>query len=138
MELLKQYKHYIDFLPARDIYNRQKVIKLMDACLNFSLTSIYSRRELLPQLQGMFIEIERFRHSLDSIEILQFIKTEVEKNLSSLLLDYTPTIELSYDAETGILDYTINFYGEGEITVSNGSTLHTASFNINKKKFHYD
>lgn len=133
---LKEYGHYIDFVPSRDIYNNQKVIKLMDAALSFALTSMYSRRELLPQLEGMFVEVERFRHSLDSIAILQHIKSTVEENLNSIMIDYTPTLELTYDRDTGRLDYTIQFYGKGELKVTNGATLTTASFKINNKKFY--
>ena len=127
---------YTDYLPARDKYNRHLVQYKVESAINYALRSIYSKRSLLPQLRGLFLDIETFRHALDSVEVLLYIKKKVETNLNAILGEYIPSIELSYNKDDGILNYTITFFGEGMVRVENGSVLLTAVLTYNGKKFY--
>ena len=133
---MAEFDMYTDYLPARDKYNKHLIQRQVESAINYALRSIYSKRSLLPQLRGLFLDIETFRHSLDSIDVLLYIKKRVEDNLNTILAEYVPSIELKYNKDDGILNYTITFYGEGEVTVENGSVLLTAVLTYNGKKFY--
>ena len=133
---MAEFDMYRDYLPARDKFNKHLVQDKVESAINYALRSIYSKRSLLPQLRGLFLDIETFRHSLDSVEVLLYIKKRVEDNLNTILGEYIPSIELSYNKDDGILNYTIMFYGEGSVKVENGSVLLTAVLTYNGKKFY--
>lgn len=127
---------YKDWLPGRDQFNRHLFEEKVSSAITYALRSIYSKRTLLPQLRGLFLDIETFRHSLDSVEVLLFIKKRVEENLNTILGEYIPTIELDYNKDEGKLTYTITFNGEGYVRVENGAVLLSAVLTFNGKKFY--
>ena len=133
---MAKFDMYTDYLPARDEYNKHLIEREVTSAIAYALRSIYSIYSLLPQLRGLFLDIERFRHSMDSVEVLLHIKNQVESNLNSILGEYIPSIELSYDKDDGILNYTVQFYGHGEVKIYNGATLLTAVLKYNGKRFY--
>ena len=133
---MAQYDMYTDYLPGRDEFNKHLIETRVRSAITYALRSIYSKRSLLPQLRGLFLDIETFRHSLDSVEVLLYIKKRVEENLNAILGEYIPTIELDYNKDEGKLTYTITFNGEGYVRVDNGSVLLTSVMTFNGKKFY--
>lgn len=133
---MEGYGKYIDYVPEYNIYNRQKVEKYVDAAIQYTLRSIYCRESLLPQVPDLFIDLERYKHALDSYDVLLHIKTHVETALSAILREYNPEIKMEYNTDTASLLYEINFKGEGVVQLVNGQSLLRASIKINKKKFY--
>ena len=133
---MEGYGQYIDYVPEYNIYNKQKVETYVDAAIQYALRSIYCRESLLPQVPNLFIDLERFKHALDSYDVLLHIKNHVEIALSSILKEYNPEISMEYNTDTNMLLYEIDFKGEGTVQIVNGQSLLRASIKINKKKFY--
>lgn len=130
-----EYGIFYDYVPDYNIYTRQKIESGLEAAIMYTLRSIYSKRTLLPQVPGLFLDMERWRHKLDSDESLMAIKKEFESNLSGIMGQYNPAIEFDYNKATGLLKYTVTYSGHGSVQVYNGETLLKANIKINKKKF---
>lgn len=132
----KGYGVFVDFPPQYDQYNRQKILTDLEAALAMIFRSFYGDYKLLPQIDGLFIDITRYKHVLDSGATIMYINQRVNDAISNVLEDMNPSIEILYDRITHMVRYVITLYGDTEVIVDNATDNLNATIEINKKKFY--
>ena len=132
----KGYGVFVDFPPQYDQYNRQKILTDLEAALAMIFRSFYGDYKLLPQIDGLFIDITRYKHVLDSDATIMYINQRVNDAISNVLEDMNPSIEILYDRITHMVRYVITLYGDTEVIVDNATDNLNATIEINKKKFY--
>lgn len=132
----EKYGVFLDYPPIYDEYNEQKIIKGVEAAVSMIFRSFYGDHRLLPQIEGLFIDITRYKHALDSEYTKMYLNTKVNQALSSVLSGMQPEITIDYDGRTQKMTYNIILLGELEIKVDNGENALNAEIEINKKKFY--
>lgn len=133
---LEKYGIYVDFPPVYDKYRRQKILVEIEAAVEFILRAFYGDYRLLPQVEGMFIDIRRYKHILNQPGTSTRLATMVENSLGAVLEDLTPSINVEYDESHEMMIYHITIYGNTELSVTDGLDLRNAEISINKKKFY--
>ncbi len=133
---LEKYGIYVDFPPVFDKYKRQRILVEIEAAVEFILRAFYGDYRLLPQVEGMFIDIRRYKHILNQPGTNTRLATMVENSLGAVLEDLTPSIDVQYDESHEMMIYNITIYGDTELTVNDGLDLSNAEISINKKKFY--
>lgn len=130
------YGIYIDKPALFDEYSKQKTLLGIEAAINFIFRSFYGDHRLLPRVQGLFIDVHRFKHTLDSEYNKMRINSIVNEAISAMLKDLTPTINIEYDSINQMMSYNITLQGEINLEVKNGENPNTAVLKINTKKFY--
>lgn len=130
------YGIYVDFPLDYDIYNRQKILTGLKAAIPFIFNSFYGDYRLLPQVQGLYIDILRYKNILDSEVVIQKVKNRVNTALQGVLTDLNPSIDIEFDAINQKMVYQIHLEGNVTLEVENAEDLLNAEITINKKKFY--
>jgi hypothetical protein len=130
------YGIYIDKPAMFDEYGKQKVLTGIEAAINFIFRSFYGDHRLIPRVQGLFIDVMRWKHVLGSEYNKMRINTAVNEALSAMLKDLTPVINIEFDPITQTMNYNITLNGEINMDVRNADDLNSAIIKINTKKFY--
>ena len=130
------YNIYIDYPPQFDEYRMQKILVDVQAAITFIFRSFYGDYRLLPQIQGLFVDIQRYKHILDSDLNRTKINTMVNAALSDMLKDMSPTIDIGYDPNTSKMTYSITLRSDVKISVDNAESPLYAEIKLNNKKFY--
>lgn len=130
------YEHYIDYPPAYNEYGKQLVERDMDNALSCIFRSFYGSRTLLPEVPGLFLDIERYTHVLDSLDNRIAINTDVNTVVDRICRELNPSISVSYDEATQKMSYDINMKGHFLLSVENGNTYEEATIAKMEKRFY--
>lgn len=129
------YTHYVDYPPTYNDFNNQLVERDLDNALACIFRSFYGSRTLLPEVPNLFIDIERYTHSLDTLSNRLAINTIVNEVVWNICGEMSPQVDVEYDKVSQLLTYKISLEGEFLLKVEAGETLRTARI-INDKKFY--
>lgn len=130
------YGIYIDKPTMFDEYGKQKTLTGIETAINFIFRSFYGDHRLLPRIQGLFIDVHRWKHVLDSEYNKMRINAAVNEAISAMLKDLTPIININYDPISQTMTYDITLNGEINMQVRDADDLNSAIIKINTKKFY--
>lgn len=130
------YGIYVDKPVVFDEYNRQKVITGTSAAVNFIFRSFYGDFRLLPRIQGLFIDVNRYKHTLDSEYNKMRINSKVNEAIGTMLIDLNPQINIDFNPVLQQMNYSITMENGFEIINDDASSPKNAEFKINTKKFY--
>ena len=130
------YGVFVDRPLMFDEYNRQKIFLGTNAAVEFIFRSFYGDFRLLPRIQGLFIDIARFKHSLGSEYNKMRINSRVNESIGTMLTDLNPNIVVDYDEVTQQMNYTITMENGFQVINDDADSPKNAEFKINTKKFY--
>lgn len=127
---------YIDYPLQFDEYSRQKILLGIEAAIAMTFRSFYGDRRLLPRVQGLFIDIQRYKHILANEYNRMRLNTIVNQALDGILSGLNPSIQVYFDEITQTMSYDITLDKDVEISVTNAETPLVAEITINTKRFY--
>lgn len=130
------YGKYVDRPLEYDEYNRQRIVVGNEAAVNFIFRSFYGDFRLLPRIQGLFIDVVRYKHTLGSEYNKMRINTRVNESLGTVLEDLSPQIVVDFNPAEEKMTYSISMENGLEIENKDGESPMNAEIKINTKKFY--
>lgn len=130
------YGMYVDRPLEFDEYNRQKMLLGTTAAVEFIFRSFYGDFRLLPRIQGLFIDVNRYKHALNSEYNKMRINSKVNEAIGNMLSDLNPDIVVDFDNVLQQMNYTIIMENGFQIVNENAESPKNAEFKINTKKFY--
>lgn len=130
------YEFFIDYPPSYNEYGKQLIERDLDNALSCIFRSFYGSRSLLPEVPGIFVDIERYTHVLETIENRLEINATINSIINKICGELAPQISVEYDYNTQKLTYNISMRGEFLLKVEQGGTLDTATMIEMNKKFY--
>lgn len=130
------YEFYIDYPPGYNEYGKQLIERDLDNALSCIFRSFYGSRTLLPEVPGLFIDIERYTHILDTIANRLDVNSQVNAIVNRICGKLMPEVSVEYDSVTQKLTYNIGMQGEFLLKVEQGGDLDTAEVVTMNKKFY--
>ena len=89
------YEYYIDYPPTYNEYGKQLIERDIDNALSCIFRSFYGSRTLLPEVPGLFIDIERYSHILDSLENRMELNTLVNQVVQKICGEMNPEVNVT-------------------------------------------
>ena len=129
------YEFYIDYPPTYNEYGKQLIERDVDNALSCIFRSFYGSRTLLPEVPGLFIDIERYSHILDPLENRMELNTLVNQVVQKICGEMNPEVSVSYDQSTQKIIYDISLQGKFLLKVEHGNTFQEAEITKMNKKF---
>lgn len=129
------YEFYIDYPPTYNEYGKQLIERDVDNALSCIFRSFYGSRTLLPEVPGLFIDIERYTHILDALENRMELNTLVNQVVQKICGEMNPEVNVTYDASTQKLIYDISLKGKFLLKVEHGNTFQEAEITKMNKRF---
>mgnify|MGYP001243280742 CR=1 FL=1 len=130
------YEFYVDYPPTYNEYGKQLVERDLDNALSCIFRSIYGSRTLLPEVPGLFIDIERYTHILDTIDNRLAVNTIVNDTIFRICGELNPEVTVEYDTISQMLTYNISMRGKFLLKVEQADSLDTAEITTMTKKFY--
>ena len=130
------YEHYVDYPPSYNEYGKQLVERDLDAALSSIFRSFYGARTLLPEVPGLFVDIERYIHILTTLDNRMEMNSIVNEVIQKICGDLRPEVSVSYDEANKSLTYDIAMEGNFILKVEAGNTYDEAIVRRMDKKFY--
>ena len=130
------YGIYVDFPPMYNDYNRQMILTDINCAISMIFRSFYGSYTSLPQIEGLFIDIVRYKHILDTDLAKMNLNQIVNEALSEVLEGLIPNITTGYDPITGKMQYHITLQGKVSFEVNDAENPLIANIRLNEKKFY--
>ncbi len=131
----ESYSFYVDYPPAYNEYNKQLVERDLDNAISCIFRSFYGSRTLIPEVPGIFVDIERYTHILDTLSNRLAINTLINDVIWRICGKMNPNVDVEYDRLQQKLSYSISMQGEFLLKVEQADQLESAEI-INGKKFY--
>ena len=131
----ESYSFYVDYPPAYNEYNKQLVERDLDNAISCIFRSFYGSRTLIPEVPGIFVDIERYTHILDTLSNRLTINTLINDVIWRICGKMNPNVDVEYDRLQQKLSYSISMQGEFLLKVEQADQLESAEI-INGKKFY--
>ena len=130
------YEHYVDYPPSYNEYGKQLVERDLDAALSSIFRSFYGARTLLPEVPGLFVDIERYVHILTTLDNRLEMNSIVIEVIQRICGELRPEVSVSYDEANKMLTYDIAMEGNFILKVEAGNTYDEAIVRRMDKKFY--
>ena len=130
------YKFYIDYPPSYNEYGKQLIERDLDAALSSIFRSMYGARTLIPEVPGLFIDIERYTHILSTLDNRMELNAIVNETIGRICGDLRPEVSVSYDEANRSLTYDIKMEGEFLLKVEAADTYDSATVTMMNKRFY--
>lgn len=130
---------YIDFPPTYDQYRKQKVEHTISAAINVILRLFYGHTNTLPSIPNLFIDIEKYKHMLDSDGSIYHFRKICTESIKACLSKLDPTIDIEVDkVEQSINIDIILYYDSIEygFKLTNAQDRELLKIEYNKKPFY--
>ena len=131
----ESYSFYVDYPPAYNEYNKQLVERDLDNAISCIFRSFYGSRTLIPEVPGIFVDIERYTHILDTLSNRLTINTLINDVIWRICGKMNPNVDVEYVRLQQKLSYSISMQGEFLLKVEQADQLESAEI-INGKKFY--
>lgn len=132
----EDYEFYIDYPPAYNEYNKQLVERDLDNAVSCIFRSFYGSRTLIPEVPGIFVDIERYTHILDTLNNRLAINTLINDVVWKICGKMNPNIEVEYDRLQQKMSYNISMQGKFLLKVEQAEQLESAELNLSGKRFY--
>lgn len=132
----ENFLFYIDYPPTYNEYNKQLVERDLDNALSCIFRSFYGARTLLPEVPGLFVDIERYTHIIDTLSNRLAINAEINAIVWRICGDLSPQVNVEYNRLTQQMTYWISMRGNFLLKVDQANNLETAEILYNGKKFY--
>lgn len=130
------YQICIDYPPAYNEYGKQLLERDLDNAISCIFRSLYGSKSTLPEIPGLFVDMERFTHILDKLENRMLINRAVNETLYRIVPEFAPEITVDYDPITQMMTYNISLKGQPMLKVEQKDSLDSAEVIYMNKKFY--
>lgn len=126
---------YMEYTLSKDKYGKQQVLYNTDAGISFISSCLYSDRGLLPMVPGLFVDLDKKKHMIDSDANLALLTQEITEKISTYIQDLSPDVTITYDRLKQMFSISIVIQSGTKITLAAAENSNTVQLKVNNKKF---
>lgn len=138
-KMIARNKHgqviYIEYTLDVDKNNQQEVLFNTRAGLKYIAMTLYPRHTLLPQIPDLFIDLDRYRHTIDSDANMMMIQGVVSEHLNAYLYEVNPEIEINYNRLKQQMAMNVTISSDTVLQLNAVEDRSKVQYKINNKKF---
>lgn len=128
-----------DYPLEFDEFNKQKVLKNIDAAIPMIMRLLHCKVNTLPSLPDLFLDIERYKHVLMSTVDQLAVDRDIKQKLNKCFNEFQPEVVSVIDRFKQKVDITITLHDEYsmvKISVLDSQSRDDMKIYIDKKAFY--
>ena len=126
---------YIEYTLDVDKNNQQEVLFNTRAGLKYIAMTLYPRHTLLPQIPDLFVDLDRYRHTIDSDANMLMIDGVVSEHLNAYLYEVNPVIDINYNRLKQQMAMNVTISSDTILNLNAVEDRNKVQYRINNKKF---
>ena len=126
---------YIEYTLDVDKNNQQEVLFNNRADLKYIAMTLYPRHTLLPQIPDLFVDLDRYRHTIDSDANMLMIDGVVSEHLNAYLYEVNPVIDINYNRLKQQMAMNVTISSDTVLNLNAVEDRNKVQYRINNKKF---
>lgn len=126
---------YIEYTLDVDNNGQQEVLFNTRAALKYISMTLYPRQTLLPQIPDLFVDLDRYRHTIDSDANMRMIEDTVSEHLNAYLYAVNPAIDINYDRLKQQMVMSVGVSSDTVLHLESVENRNKVRYKINNKKF---
>ena len=126
---------YIEYTLDVDNNGQQEILFNTRAALKYISMTLYPRQTLLPQIPDLFVDLDRYRHTIDSDANMRMIEDTVSEHLNAYLYAVNPAIDINYDRLKQQMVMSVGVSSDTVLHLESVENRNKVRYKINNKKF---